>query len=195
MINVAIFASGNGSNALRLCEQFRAHPKICIALIITDNPQAGVIRVAAHSGVPCKKITREELRQAAPVSAILSESKIEFIILAGFLRLIPREIIHDFPQRMINIHPALLPAYGGKGMYGAHVHKAVLQNREKESGISIHYVNEHYDEGDVIFQASCAVSSHDTPGTLAEKIHALEYLHFPTVAEQVITRTFCLPGL
>jgi phosphoribosylglycinamide formyltransferase-1 len=186
MKNIVIFASGNGTNAERIMEYFSVNDTVNIQLILTNNPRAGVLARAQKFGVPTVVFTKEEFYHSDKINRLLTENKIDFVVLAGFLWLIPASIIQSFPGRIINIHPALLPKYGGKGMYGRHVHEAVIANRETQSGITIHYVNDHYDEGNVIFQATCEVKEDDTPDRLAARIHELEYAHFPVVIEQLL---------
>ncbi len=186
MKNIAIFASGNGTNAERIMGFFSDHDDINIQLVLTNNPKAGVIARAQKFNVTCRIFTREEFYHSDKIDKILKDNNIDFIVLAGFLWLIPSSVIQAFPGRIINIHPALLPKYGGKGMFGHHVHEAVIANKETQSGITIHYVNEHYDEGNIIFQATCEVKKDDTPDTLAARIHKLEYTHFPVVIKKLL---------
>jgi phosphoribosylglycinamide formyltransferase-1 len=186
MKNIAIFASGNGTNAERIMDYFSDNDEINIRLVLTNNPKAGVIARAEKFGVPCRVFNRKEFYNTDKIDKLLAENNIDFIVLAGFLWLIPTSIIQSFPNRIINIHPALLPEYGGKGMYGHRVHEAVIANGEKQSGITIHYVNELYDEGNIIFQATCEVKENDTPDSLAARIHELEYAHFPVVIEKLL---------
>jgi len=183
---IAIFASGSGTNAENIIRFFNDHPTISVDLVLTNNENAGVINRAKSLGIENVIFTKEEFRKMTGMLALLRNIGITHVVLAGFLWLIPKSLIEAFPDRIINIHPALLPKYGGKGMYGMNVHKAVIENKEAFSGISIHYVNEKYDEGSIIFQAKCPVSSSDTPETLAGKIHKLEYEHFPRIIESVI---------
>jgi len=184
---VAIFASGAGSNAARIIEHLKNHPSIQVALIVCNKPGAGVIQIAASHQIPVLMIEKEKFfRGNAYVDEIKHRSGIDFIVLAGFLWKVPVALIHAYPNKIINIHPALLPKYGGKGMYGIHVHQAVIDAGEKQSGITIHYVNEHFDEGEHIFQAKCEITAEDTPETLAQKIHQLEHKHFPRIVEQVL---------
>jgi len=186
MKRIAIFASGNGTNAERIMAFFLANDAVEIRLVLTNNPNAGVLQRAQKFGVETVVFSRDELYKSDKVVKTLVENEIDFVILAGFLWLIPLSVLQKYPNRIINIHPALLPKYGGKGMFGHHVHEAVIANREKVSGITIHYVNEHYDEGNIIFQATCAISQNDTADSLASKIHELEYAHFPVVIEKLI---------
>lgn len=185
MIRIGIFASGEGTNAQRFMEYFKGRSDITIALIITNKAGAGVIERANKMNVPVMLIDRNTFYNTDKVVVELKQ-KIDFIVLAGFMWMVPENLIKAFHNKMVNVHPALLPAYGGKGMYGHYVHEAVIKNREKKSGISIHYVNEHYDEGKIIFQQECEVLPADTPETLAQKIHALEYKYYPAVVEKLL---------
>lgn len=189
MTKIAIFASGSGSNAQRIAEYFQSHPSISVDIILTNNKEAFVIERAKKLNIPYTIFNRKDFCENGSVLAELQRRKIDFIVLAGFLWLVPSDIIKAYHGRMINVHPALLPLYGGKGMYGGFVHEAVVTNKEKFSGITIHYVNEHYDSGDIIFQARCEVSPDDTADSLATKIHTLEYEHFPKVIEEVIKKS------
>lgn len=188
-MRLAIFASGSGSNAQRIAEYFKNHASISIDVIFTNNKDAYVIERAKNLDIPYIIFNRKGFYESDAVFSELQNRKIDFIILAGFLWLVPAKIIQAYSGRILNIHPALLPAYGGKGMYGEFVHKAVVANKEKYSGITIHYVNEHYDKGDIVFQAKCDVSPEDTSDSLAAKIHNLEYEHFPRVIEEVINKS------
>ncbi len=188
MKKIAIFASGSGSNAENIIQFFAKNPEISVNSIFCNVPGAYVLERAKKYNIPAYVFNREEMKNPEKVLCQLQEQEIDFIVLAGFLWLMPPCITAAYPNRIINIHPALLPAYGGKGMYGEKVHEAVIAAGEKESGITIHYVNEHYDEGAPIFQARCTVTPADTPETLAAKIHTLEYEHFPKVIEKVINR-------
>ncbi|MCB2207187.1 MAG: phosphoribosylglycinamide formyltransferase [Bacteroidetes bacterium] len=187
MKRIAIFASGNGTNAERIMAYFSTNNAVEIRLVLTNNPNAGVLQRAKKFGVATLIFTREELYKSDKVVDTLLNKEIDLVVLAGFLWLVPSSILKQFPDRIINIHPALLPKYGGKGMFGHHVHEAVIANKEKQSGITIHYVNEHYDEGNIIFQATCDISNGDTSDSLASKIHKLEYAHFPVVIEKLIS--------
>lgn len=188
MKNVAILASGNGSNAQKITEYFQNHSGIRIRLILTNKKEAYVLERARQLGVPALHFSAGEFRDAQPVLQVLQDYNIDYLILAGFLLLVPEAIIRQYPGRILNIHPALLPKFGGKGMYGHHVHEAVINAGETESGISIHVVNEHFDEGQVIFQAKCPVFQGDTPDTLATRIHELEHTHFPKIIESYILK-------
>jgi phosphoribosylglycinamide formyltransferase 1 len=191
-VNIAIFASGAGSNAGEIIKRFSSHQRIRIALIVCNKPGAGVLQVAANAGIEWLLIERERFNNGDAYLPELQVRNIDFIVLAGFLWKVPEALIDAFPRRIINIHPALLPSYGGKGMYGEAVHKAVLNASEKHSGITIHYVDGHYDNGDIIFQAKCPVDTSDTPASLAQKIHRLEHKHFPGVIEKILVQTFDL---
>lgn len=182
---IALFASGTGSNAQQLIHYFRNHALVTVSLIVCNKPGAGVTQIAEREGVELMLIDKNKL-QSPDFPKVLLEKGTDYIILAGFLLKIPESLIHAFPRRIINIHPALLPKYGGKGMYGHFVHEAVITNREKESGITIHYVDEQYDHGATIFQATCPVTGSDTPESLAQKVHFLEHQHFAPVLEQLI---------
>lgn len=186
MKKIAIFASGSGSNAENIICFFAKNPEICVNSVFCNVPDAYVLERAKKYHIPTHVFNREAFRDPGKVLRQLKEEGIDFIVLAGFLWLLPDCITSAYPNRIVNIHPALLPSYGGKGMYGHHVHEAVITAGEKESGITIHYVNNHYDEGTIIFQAKCPVLPGDTPDTLAARIHELEYAHFPRVIEEVI---------
>ncbi|WP_407524241.1 phosphoribosylglycinamide formyltransferase [Lacibacter sp. MH-610] len=186
MTRIAIFASGAGSNAKKIIEHFEHHASVQVALIVCNKPEAGVLKIAAEHGIESLLIEKEPFFRGDAYVPLLKEHKIDWIILAGFLWKVPIALIKAYPQRIINIHPALLPKYGGKGMYGSHVHQAVIAAKEEESGITIHYVDEQYDHGDTIFRATCKVLGDDTPETLAQRIHALEHAHYPKVIEQLL---------
>jgi phosphoribosylglycinamide formyltransferase-1 len=191
-IHVAIFASGAGSNARKIIEYFEggganagSNTRIKVSLIVCNVPGAGVLEIAKEKGIPTLLINKEEFARTGYVES-LRNADIHFIVLAGFLWKVPAVLVNAYPRSIINIHPALLPKYGGKGMYGARVHEAVIAARENESGITIHWVNEQYDEGAIIFQATCLVESGDTPAMLANKIHALEHAHFAPTIEKLL---------
>lgn len=169
-------------------DYFRDHPQISVELILCNNPQAGVIARAERLGVPLVLFDREAFRSER-VLTVLREKNIDWIILAGFLWMIPKEFVHDFSGRILNLHPALLPKFGGKGMYGHFVHEAIVAAGERESGITIHLVNEHYDDGAVVFQARFPVLPTDTPDDVARKGQALEHEHFPKIIEQIVLAT------
>jgi phosphoribosylglycinamide formyltransferase-1 len=185
---IAIFASGSGTNAENLIRYFGKHTHIRVELVLVSHPQAGVIDRARLAGVPIVVFNRHDFYESAQVLNTLRAYRIDYIVFAGFLWLAPASLVAAFPQRIVNIHPALLPAYGGKGMYGAHVHRAVVANGETQSGITIHEVDDVYDSGKILFQATCAVAPDDTAETLAAKIHELEYRHFPRVVEEWIEK-------
>lgn len=186
--HICIFASGGGSNAKKIIEYFKDHSFIKVSLIACNKPGAGVIDIAAQEGIPVLNIEKERFFRGDGYVQPLKDAGIEFIVLAGFLWKVPQSLIDAYRQHIINIHPALLPKYGGKGLYGNFVHEAVLQAREQESGITIHYVDEHYDHGDHIFQAKVAVADNDTPASLAKKIQQLEHEHFAKVIEELIKK-------
>ena len=182
---IAIFASGSGSNAEKIADYFRENPEISIELILCNNPNAGVIERAKRLGIALQLFDREQFRNGWVLN-LLQEKQIDWVILAGFLWLIPKAMVAAFPNKIVNLHPALLPKFGGKGMYGHFVHEAVVAAGETESGITIHFVNEHYDEGNVIFQAAFSVEPTDTPEDIARKGQVLEHAHFPRVIGELI---------
>ena len=184
-IHVAIFASGAGSNARKIIEYFENQYVIKVSLIVCNVPTAGVLDIAKEKGIPTLLINKTEFAASGYVES-LKNADIDFIVLAGFLWKVPEVLVNAFPKAIINIHPALLPNYGGKGMYGSRVHEAVIAAGESKSGITIHWVDANYDEGDIIFQAECTISSGDTPEILAQKIHALEHQHFAPVIEKLL---------
>lgn len=188
MVKLAIFASGAGSNAAKIIEHFADNKSVVINLIVSNKKEAGVWGIAAAAHIDTLLINRNSFYETAECVNELKARGIDFIVLAGFLWKIPETLIEAYPNRIINIHPALLPKYGGKGMYGNFVHEAVIAAGEKESGITIHYVDAHYDEGDIIFQAKCSIEASDTPASLATKIHALEHAHFPVVIENLLKK-------
>lgn len=185
MTRLAILASGSGSNAEKIMEYFQHSPKAQVTLVASNKADAFVLERAKKFGVPTFTFTRKEM-DAGVLLEKLKEEKIDWVILAGFLLKIPDELIRAFPEHMVNIHPALLPNYGGKGMYGAYVHEAVKAAGDSETGITIHLVNEHYDEGRIVFQASTSITTEDTPDTIAQKVHDLEHRYFPEVIESLI---------
>lgn len=187
MIKIVILASGSGSNAERITQYFSSHKNVEISYILSNKNDAFVLERAKKHGIKTKVFSNKEMKEQIEFLNLL-KTEADFIILAGFLLKVPEHIIKAFPNKIINIHPALLPNYGGKGMYGMHVHRAVKKNNETETGITIHYVNENYDEGAIIFQAKTALTTEDTPETIANKIHELEQQHFPNVIEQVINK-------
>ncbi len=183
---IAIFASGSGTNAENIIRYFRDSDLIKTSLVLTNNSSAGVIERAERLSVPCFYFSREEFQSSEKVLEILKKEGIDYIILAGFLLLVPIALIRAYQDRIINIHPALLPAFGGKGFYGEKVHKAVISSGQVISGITIHHVNEHFDEGEIIFQAACHVDKSDDEKSLAAKIHELEQSYFPQVIKKVV---------
>ena len=187
-MNIAIFASGAGSNAQKIINHFKQSTKVKVALIVCNNPKAGVVQIAALENIPVLLIEKEKFKETGYADEIKKHST-DFIILAGFLWKIPSVLINAFPNKIINIHPALLPAYGGKGMYGDAVHAAVIASNEKVSGITIHYVDEQYDHGKTIFQAMCDIDAMETPESLAQKIHQLEHEHYPKIIEKILDQT------
>jgi len=186
MIRIAVFASGKGSNAQQIIHYFRDNKRVEISFIVSSKKDAGVLNIAATHKIPSIVLDKKTFLNTDEYVVFLKENKIDFIVLAGFLWKIPVNLIQAYPQKIINIHPALLPNYGGKGMYGHFVHEAVIAAKEKQSGITIHYVDELYDHGAPVFQAFCDIDENDTPDTLAEKIHVLEHTHFPAVIEKVL---------
>ena len=188
MKQIAIFASGAGSNAARIIEHFRHHPSVSISLIVSNKPEAGVLAIAEKEAIPTLLLDKERFFRGDGYVDLLTEKEIDFVVLAGFLWKVPATLVRAYKGRIVNIHPALLPNYGGKGMYGRFVHEAVIAAHEPVSGITIHYVDEIYDHGQTIFQASCTIDPADTAETLAAKIHSLEHQHFPVVLEELLTR-------
>jgi phosphoribosylglycinamide formyltransferase-1 len=186
MKQIALFASGTGSNTQRIIDHFRHHSGVKVSLIVCNKPGARVLDIAAKEHIPQLMLDKEKFFRGNAYVDELREKRIDFLVLAGFLWKIPGALVEAFRGRIINIHPALLPKYGGKGMYGHHVHEAVIAAGDPESGITIHYVDEYYDHGRVIFQAFCPVDPKDNPETLAKKIQELEWAHFPKVIEEVI---------
>jgi phosphoribosylglycinamide formyltransferase-1 len=183
---IAIFASGSGTNAEQIMAFFKSHPLAEVALVLSNKPDAFVLERAKRFNVPTHVFDRTTFRETTSVLQVLQQKEISLVVLAGFLWLVPGYLINAYKGRIINIHPALLPAYGGKGMYGRHVHEAVIKSGDKESGISIHYVNEHYDKGAIILQAKCEVLPDDTPESLAGRIHHLEHRYYAQVIEELI---------
>jgi phosphoribosylglycinamide formyltransferase-1 len=192
MIRIAVFASGSGSNAENIVRHFEGNKLISTPIILTNNKDAGVIQRAKRLKIPCSVFSNIEFRETDKVLKLLESAKIDYIVLAGFLLLVPKKIIYKYKDRIINIHPALLPHFGGKGFYGMKVHKAVIDTGAIMSGITIHHVNEQFDDGEIIFQAACHVSKEDTAESLAGKIHALEYAYFPVVIEKLIRKDYNL---
>ncbi len=185
MLNIAIFASGGGSNAEAIINHLENHEHLFVRLIVSNRKNAGVLNRAKKYGIETLVIDRKEFYENKKFTTQLAAAQIELIVLAGFLWLIPPFLVKAFPKRIINIHPALLPKYGGKGMYGHHVHQAVFDNQEKESGPTVHYVNEEYDEGNIILQARCELSASDQPEDIAQKVLRLEHQVYPVAVEIV----------
>lgn len=185
MKKIVIFASGSGTNAENIIKYFQTKESGTVVAVFTNNPNAKVIERAKNHQITTEIFTKEELSESKVLQK-LNAIQPDLIVLAGFLLKLPKDIIEIYPNTIINIHPALLPKYGGKGMYGMNVHKAVVENKEKETGITIHFVNEHYDEGNVIFQKSVQLSPTDSPETVAEKIHELEQENFPEIIEKLL---------
>lgn len=185
---IAIFASGSGTNAEEIMKRFQSHPSIEVVLLLSNNQQAYALERASKFNVPAKVFSRTIFRESEEVLRWLKEKKVTHIVLAGFMWLVPDYLIKSFPRKIINIHPALLPKFGGKGMYGMHVHEAVKTAGEKETGITIHDVNERYDEGKIVFQATCEVNITDTADQIAQKVHQLEYAHYARVIEEWILK-------
>lgn len=186
MKKIAIFASGTGSNAKKIIEYFRTNPHIQVSFIVSNKKDALVLDMAHEFNIETCVLNRQVFYQTEQLLAQLREHDIDFIVLAGFLWLIPEYMVNNYKNRMVNIHPSLLPKYGGKGMYGMHVHEAVKAAGDQESGITIHYVNEHYDDGDIIFQAKCVLEPNDTSTDIAKKVQALEHKHFAPVIEKLL---------
>ncbi|MBI3137168.1 MAG: phosphoribosylglycinamide formyltransferase [Sphingobacteriales bacterium] len=187
MTHIAIFASGAGSNALKIIEAFAHSPRAKVSLIVCNKAGAGVLQIAENKQIATILLDKEQFFRGNAYTSELKAFSIDLIVLAGFLWKVPPALIRAYPGKIINIHPALLPKYGGRGMYGHHVHQAVIDHKEKESGITIHYVDELYDHGNIIFQARCPVLPEDTPETLAKRIHQLEHTHYPRVIGELVS--------
>jgi phosphoribosylglycinamide formyltransferase-1 len=186
MNKIAIFASGSGTNAQNIIEYFKTKGTASVSCVLSNKKDAYVLKRAQNYNIPVRIFERHEFYETDEILNLLNTEGINWIVLAGFLWLVPENIIDSFTNRIINIHPALLPKYGGKGMYGLNVHRAVIENNDKETGITIHYVNKKYDEGNIIFQTRCRVDESDTPQSLAEKVHKLEYKYYPEIIEKLI---------
>jgi phosphoribosylglycinamide formyltransferase-1 len=185
--NIAIFASGTGTNARAIIQFFKKNPESAkVVLIVSNNPLAGVLLIADVEKIPVFIIPKEDLEIGKNTLAVLQQNHIDFIVLAGYLKKIPEILVNHFEGKMVNIHPALLPKFGGKGMYGDRVHESVIKSGDKESGITIHHVNSKYDEGDIIFQAKCSISENETPQSLSLKVRELEHLYYPTEIYRII---------
>lgn len=188
MKKIVLFASGSGSNAENIILHFKQSQQAEVVAVFCNNPKAMVIQRAENNNVPVVVFSKEEL-SGESVLLKLHAFHPDLIVLAGFLLQFPLNIIQAYPDKIINIHPALLPKYGGKGMYGMNVHRAIIENKEAETGISIHYIDEHYDKGDIIFQQSIALSGTETPEEIAQKVHELEHEHFPKVIKQLLAKS------
>lgn len=188
MKKLAVFGSGSGSNAENICKYFTKSSDVEVVFICTNNKKAFIVTRAKKLNLPLVYITKSDLTNFSDLHKILQNYNVDYIILAGFLLKIPFQMVCSYPKRVINLHPSLLPKYGGKGMYGANVHRAVLKNKEVESGITIHFVNQNYDEGEVILQKSCAVSFNETVGGLEKKIRALELKYYPKTIEKILSQ-------
>lgn len=186
MKNIAIFASGSGSNAENIVNYFEGSEVAKISLIVCNKADAYVFERARRLGIPSRLVTRKEMGNQEAVMALMEEFQIDFIVLAGYLVLVPKYLVDAYPRAIVNIHPALIPLHCGKGMYGDRVHEDVIRCGDKESGITIHYVNEFFDNGDIIFQATCPVELGDDAHAVATKVHQLEYAHFPRVIEEAV---------
>ena len=184
--NIAIFASGNGTNAENIVRYFRDKGTAEVKLVLANRPDAFVLQRAERLDVPAFYVNKEEWKEGTRVLQLLADHGIDFVALAGFLLRVPDNVLHAYTGRMVNIHPSLLPKFGGKGMYGDRVHQAVLDAGEAESGITIHYTTEQYDEGGIVCQQKCPVLPGDTPDTLAQRVHALEYEYYPRVIESLL---------
>ena len=187
MKKIALFASGTGSNAKTIIDYFKDHPNVYADCLLSNKPGAKALEMAKNKGLDTRVIHKDELNDPSTILNYLQERGIDLIVLAGYLKRIPKEMVSAFPNRIINIHPALLPKFGGKGMYGMNVHKAVVEAGEKQSGMTIHYVNEHYDEGNIIFQASCSLVESDRPEDVAAKVLQLEHRHYAEVIEKLLS--------
>ena len=186
MKRIAILASGSGSNAENIANYFKGSDYAQVTFILANNPEAYVLERAKRLGIEAAVVTKQQFIEADSIIAMLEEREIDFVVLAGFLLLVPQKLISAYPGRIVNIHPALLPKHGGKGMYGDRVHKAVVESGDSESGITIHLIDENYDKGTTFFQAKGPVLPTDTPDDVAAKVHALEYEHFPHVIEEIL---------
>ena len=186
MKNIAVFASGNGTNAHQIMRYFAGDSKVKIRLVVTNNEKAAILNKCKQEGVPCFVFPKDNFVTPDALITFLIQNNIDYIVLAGFLLQIPRALIKEFPKKIINIHPALLPKFGGKGMYGSNVHKAVMEAGEKETGITIHYVNEQYDKGEIILQQKCAIAPEDTVESVALKVQQLEHEYYPETLNNII---------
>ena len=188
MKHIAIFASGTGSNATKIVEYFADNKNIQVSLIVSNKATAGVLDMAAANDIPTHLLSRAEFYQTEDILKVFNAYSVDFVVLAGFLWLVPSYLVESFPNRIVNIHPALLPAYGGKGMYGMNVHRAVKAAGEHESGMTIHFVNVKYDEGDIIFQAKTKLLATDTPEDIQKKVLRLEHKHYAELIDEIVTK-------
>ena len=188
MKRIAIFASGSGSNAQRIMEHFKRNKEMEVALVLCNKPDAYVLQRADNFEVPTHVFTKDEMLHTNSIDNLLKNLEIDIIVLAGFMWLLPDRFIQNYPKRIVNIHPALLPKFGGEGMFGKKVHTAVLQSKEIETGITIHYVNEHFDEGEIIYQSKCQIEKTDDAEKLAYKVHQLEHIHYPKIIEDLLKK-------
>ncbi len=188
--NIAVFASGNGTNAEKIFEHFQNSEEVNIALLLCNKPNAGVLEKAKKYGIETTVFSREEFYNTINILQVLVDEKTDFIVLAGFMWLIPEYLVEAFPSKILNIHPALLPKFGGKGMYGMNVHRAVKKAGDLETGITIHFVNHLYDEGNIIVQFSCKLEANDTEDEIAKKVQVLEHENYPKVIENVVLNKF-----
>ncbi|HFA48614.1 MAG TPA: phosphoribosylglycinamide formyltransferase [Bacteroidetes bacterium] len=186
--HIAIFASGTGTNAKKIIEHLKHQGGINVSLLVSNRTKAPALKMAAQNGVETLVINRRYFYEEKHILKIFNKYFVDYVVLAGFLWLMPTYLVNAYEKRMVNIHPALLPKYGGKGMYGMNVHKAVKAAGEKESGITIHYVNEQYDEGDIVFQKTCSLADTDTPAMIAEKVLKLEHRYFPIIIENLVNK-------
>ena len=187
MKNIAIFGSGAGTNAEKIIEYFSHHPTIKVALVVSNKHEAGILKVALNNDIPSVVVNRGDFYSTDKLIILMKEKEIDLIVLAGFLWMIPENILKNYPDKLLNIHPALLPEFGGKGMYGMKVHEQVHQSGKLKTGISIHKVNEHYDEGEIVFQTTCDIDSSDTPASIATKVQQLEHHYYPIIIERVMS--------
>lgn len=192
MINLAILASGNGTNAENIIRHFSANNNINVVVVLSNKSNAYVHKRAENFEIPSYTFSKYEFDKGNPILRALKQYKVDFIVLAGFMIKLSTPILNEYPNKIINIHPALLPKFGGKGMYGDHVHKAVVEAGESQTGITIHYVNEHYDEGQIIFQTKCPVTLGQTFEDVAQNVHELEYQYYPEIIEQTVNKIFNL---
>lgn len=184
--NIALFASGSGTNAENIVKYFSSNPAVNVKLILSNKKEAYVLERAKRLGIKSVVFNKEQFANSNEIVDLLKKEQIDLIVLAGFLWLVPKNLVQAYPNKILNIHPALLPKYGGKGMYGAKVHEAVVANKETESGITIHTIDENYDEGSIILQKTCKVLPSDTPEQVAQKVHALEYEYYPQIIKQFL---------